>query len=63
MKHQVHLPVISLSKDDPGVILVLFNRKVKLCKIGLSTGKNENSGFSESFGAGDLKFGRRRQLI
>ena len=42
---------------------MLFNRKVKLCKIGFSTGKSENSGFSENFGAGDLKVGRCRQLI
>ena len=42
---------------------MLFNRKVKLCKIGFSTGKSENSGFSENFGAGDLKVGRRRQQI
>ena len=41
---------------------MLFNRKVKLCKIGFSTGKSENSGFSENFGAGDLKAGRCRQL-
>ena len=42
---------------------MLFNSKVKLCKIGFSTGKSENSGFSENFRAGDLKVGRRRQLI
>ena len=29
----------------------------------LFTGKNENSGFSENFGASDLKVGRCRQLI
>ena len=45
------------------VDLVLFNRKVKLCKIGFSTGKSEKSGFSENFGASDLKVGRCRQLI
>ena len=38
-------------------------RKVKFFKICFSTGKSENSGFSENFGAGDLKLGRCRQLI
>ena len=42
---------------------MLFNRKVKLSKIGFSADKSENSGFSENFGAGDLKVGRCRQLI
>ena len=42
---------------------MLFNRKVKLYKIGFSTGKSENRGFSENFGASDQKVGRCRQLI
>ena len=42
---------------------MLFNRNVKVCKIGFSTSKSETSGFSENFGAGDLRVGRCRQLI
>ena len=58
MKHQVRLPVMFLSNDDHGLTSCYL-----IGRIGFSTGKSENSGLSENFGAGDLKVGRCRQLI
>ena len=43
--------------------LDLFYGKVKFGNLGFSMGKSENSGFSESIEASDLKVGRSRQLI
>ena len=43
--------------------LDLFYGKVKFGILGFLWGKSENSGFSESIAASDLKVGRCRQLI
>ena len=43
--------------------LDLFYGKVKFGNLGFSMGKSENSGFSETIAASDLKVGRCRQLI
>ena len=43
--------------------LDLFYVKVKFGYLGFSMGKIENSGFSETIAACDLKVGRCRQLI
>ena len=43
--------------------LNLFYGRVKFGNLGFSMGKSENSGFSESIAASDLKVGRCRQLI
>ena len=41
----------------------LFYGKVKFGNLGFSIGKSENSGFSETIAACDLKIGRCRQLV
>ena len=41
----------------------IFYGKVKFGYLGFSMGKSENSGFSETIAACDLKVGRCRQLI
>ena len=43
--------------------LDLFYGKVKFGILGFPTGNSENSGFSETIAASDLKAGRCRQLI
>ena len=43
--------------------LDLFYGMVKFSNLGFSMGKSENSGFSETIAASDLKVGRCRQLI
>ena len=43
--------------------LDLFYGKVKFGNLGFSMGESENSGFSESNAASDLKVDRCRQLI
>ena len=43
--------------------LYLFYGKVKFGNLGFSIGKSENSGFSETIAASDLKVGRCRQVI
>ena len=43
--------------------LDLLYSKVKFSNVGFSMGKSENSGFSESIAASDLKVGRCRQII
>ena len=52
-----------LYKWLPWVDLDLFYGKVKFGNLGFSIGKSENSGFSETIAACDLKVGRCRQLI
>ena len=41
----------------------LFYGKVKYGNLGFSIGKSENSGFSETIAASDLKVSRSRHLI
>ena len=53
----------SLYKWSPLVGLDLFYGKVKFENLGFSMGKRENSGFSETIAACDLKVGRCRQLV
>ena len=43
--------------------LGLLYGKVKFGNLGFPMGKRENSGFSETIAASDLKAGRCRQLI
>ena len=52
-----------LFKLWPWVDHDIFYFKVKFCNLGFSTGKNENSGFSETILACNLKVARCRKLI
>ena len=65
MWHRGLQPIIVCSNDDPGVTqsLDLFYGKVKFGNLGFSIGKSENSGFSETIAASDLKDSRSRHLI
>ena len=42
---------------------MLFYGKVKFGNLGFSMGKSENSGFSETIAASDLKVSRSSHLI
>ena len=53
----------SLYKWWPWSDLDLFYGKVKFGNLGFSIGKSENSGFSETKAASDLKVSRSRHLI
>ena len=63
MKHRGLLPIIVCSNDDPGVTLTYFTERSKFRNLGFCMGKSENSGFSQTIEACDLKVGRYRQLI
>ena len=64
MKHRGLQPIIDCSNENPRVTLTyIFYGKVKFRNLGFSTGKSENSGFSETIAACDLKVGGCRQLI
>ena len=56
------LPIIICSNYDPGVTLTNFTAR-SILETGFSIGKSENSRFSETIEACDLKVGRYRQLI
>ena len=63
MYHRGLLPILVSINDDPGVTLTYFMARSNLENLGFSIGKGENSGFSETIAACDLKVGRYRQLI
>ena len=63
MYHPGLQPVIVCSIDDPGVTLTYFTARSNLVTYVFLWEKSENSGFSETIAASDLKVGRCRQLI
>ena len=64
MKHRILQPITFCSNADPPLTLTYFKAMSNLVTSkGFSIGKSENSGFSETIVAWDLKVGRCRQLI